>query len=123
MYYPAPGHQHIKLVAPRALPAAAVRTRRPSTRRQRPSPLVAVALDAAFGMRDVATLKESLYATGVRGHISARRRANAPTGPVQILSCHAREGGEFFGTVQVGGRRFGYAARIADGRLVSFKVL
>ncbi|WP_115685148.1 hypothetical protein [Corynebacterium senegalense] len=126
MYYPVPGHRHIKvLVQPRPDPPF---NPRPAPRPQprpaaRPSPLLLVALDAAFGMRDAAALRHASYAAGVRGHINARRRANAPAGPVRVLTCHAREGGEFFGTVQAGGRRFAYAARVADGRLVSFKVL
>ncbi|SDS37942.1 hypothetical protein [Corynebacterium timonense] len=123
MYYPVPGHQHIKVVVQ---PPA--RPRPPAPRAvtrgtDRPSPLVAIALDAAFGVREASSLAHAQYAARVRGHINARRRANAPAGPVRILTCHAREGGEFFGTVHAGGRRYAYVARIEGGTLVSFKVL
>ncbi|WP_291314638.1 hypothetical protein [Corynebacterium sp. UBA2622] len=121
MYYPVPGYQHMKvLVQPPPAPQRPSPVRR---RGVRPSPLVKVALEAAFGMRDSAALKQSLYAPGVRNHISARRRAKTPAGPVQILTCHAREGGEFFGSAQLGTRRYAYVARVVEGRLVSFKVL
>lgn len=121
MYFPVPGHQYMKVL---------VADRRPSARPQNRaepaetiSPLVRGALDAAFGARDVATLKAKLYAVGVRNHVTARRRSQPVRGPVRIVSCHARAGGELFGTVDVGGRRFGYVARVVDARLVSFKVL
>ncbi|WJY67496.1 hypothetical protein [Corynebacterium auris] len=123
MYFPVPGHQHIKVLVPPAAVAPLPAPRSPARGTDRPSPLVAIALDAAFGVREASSLAHAQYAARVRGHIAARRRANRPTGPVRIISCHAREGGEFFGTVQSGQRRFAYVARIAEGKLVSFKVL
>ncbi|WP_246816696.1 hypothetical protein [Corynebacterium sp. HMSC29G08] len=87
------------------------------------SPLVRQALDAAFGHRDPATLTGALFDLGVRSHIRARRRTSPSVNRFQIISCHARDNGEFFGSVSAGERRYAYAARIQDGRLVSFKVL
>ncbi|MDY5786381.1 hypothetical protein [Corynebacterium sp.] len=121
MYYPVPGHQHVKVLVQQP-PAQPAHVRRPPPA-ARPAPQLKVALDAAFGVRGLGALATHQYAPGVRGHISARRKTNAPAGPVRIVTCHAREGGEFFGTVQAGPRRYAFAARIAGGRLVSFKVL
>ena len=124
MYFPAPGHQHMKVLIPRAtrpdvprIPGARAVPVDPL------SPLVRQALDAAFGQRDPATLTGALFDMGVRSHIRARLRTAPPVGKFQIVSCHAREGGEFFGTVSAGDRNYAYAAQIRGGRLVSFKVL
>ncbi len=121
MYYPVPGYRHMKVLVQPPPPQPRPRPARP--RSVRPSPLVKIALEAAFGMRDTRVLNHPHYAAGVRNHVNARRRANTPAGPVQILTCHAREGGEFFGTVQLAGRRYAYVARVVEGKLVSFKVL
>lgn len=124
MYYPAPGHQLIKVVVPRAtLPDVA---RYPAPRPLPPAPVAPVvsqALDAVFGMRDPASLTSRLFATGVQRHVAAKRRLKMPVGPVAVLSSHAQGKGECFGTVEVGGRRYAWAARVDGGRLVSFKVL
>ena len=121
MFYPVPGQQYMHVLVPRRLPSARPQDRAEPTANV--SPLVRGALYAAFGNRDAATLKSKLYALGVRNHVKAKQRALAVRGPVRIVTCHAREGGELFGTVDVGGRRFGYVARVRDARLVSFKVL
>ena len=124
MYSPAPGHQHIKVLIPRptrpdiqATPSVRAVPNNPL------SPLVRQAIEAAFGHRNPESLTAALFDMGVRSHLRARQRAPRPAGKVKVLSCHAREGGEFFGTVAVGPRRYAWVARIADGRLVSFKVL
>ncbi|WP_342319172.1 hypothetical protein [Corynebacterium mayonis] len=127
MYYPVPGHQHIKVLIP-SRPKWPDISVVPATRPARvparhAPPLVKVALDAAFGMREAKALRAALYSPGVRSHINARRKTNAATGQVRVLSCHAREGGEFFGTVLVGSRRYAFAARIVGKTLVSFRVL
>ena len=130
MYFPAPGYQHMKVLIPRAtLPDVprAPGALRGSGMRAVPadpiSPLVRQALDAAFGHRVPATLTGALFDLGVRSHIRARRRTAPNVHKFQIISSHARDNGEFFGSVSVGERRYAYAARIQDGRLVSFKVL
>ena len=121
MFYPVPGHQYIHVLLPPPPPRVPPRGRAyPSTP---VSPLVRTALDAAFGMREASSLKAKLYALGVRNHVSARLRTNSVRGPVRVVSCHARESGEVCGSVDVGGKRFGYVARVRDARLVSFKVL
>lgn len=124
MYFPAPGYQHMKVLVPRAtLPDV---PRIPGVRAvpvDPISPLVRQALDAAFGQRDPASLTGALFDLAVRSHIRARRRSAQQVSQFQIVSCHARDNGEFFGSVAAGNRRYAYAARIQDGRLVSFKVL
>ena len=55
--------------------------------------------------------------------MAATAAAPAPQ-PVRVVTCHAREGGEYFGTVDTGaGRRLAYAAKVDGAKLVSFKVL
>lgn len=124
MYYPAPGHQHIKVLVPRAtLPNV---ERIPGVRavpNNPMAPLVRQALEAAFGLRDPDTLNRSLFSVAVRSHISSRVRLPKAAGAVSVVSCHAREGGEYFGTVSVRGKRYAFAARVKNGKLVSFKVL
>lgn len=123
-YYYAPGHQHIKVVVPRPVRPNAVQIPAVRAVAQNPvSPLVRDALEAAFGNRNPDTLTHALFAMGVRNHIRARRRTAPERGRVQVISCHVREGGEWFGTVAVSGKRYGWAAHIEDGRLTSFKVL
>ncbi|MEH0146474.1 hypothetical protein V6D40_02190 [Corynebacterium sp. Q4381] len=124
MYYQAPGHQHVKVVVPRAhrpdIPhARAAHALPPSPM----APLVRQALDASFGQRDPESLTGALFDLAVRSHVRSRYRFSDAKGKVTVTSCHARERGEYFGTVEVGGKPYGYAARIRAGRLISFKVL
>lgn len=119
-YYPVPGHTHLRLLVPKESPAAAAprEHERPSL-----SPLVKVALDAAFGIRQITDLRAHQFGVTVRAHVSARRRAGLISGPVRIMSSHAGGGGEFYGSADCAGKRYAWAARIDEGRLVSFKVL
>ena len=87
------------------------------------APLVRQALDATFGNRDPESLTGALFDMGVRSHVRAKQHQPLPRGAVQVVSCHTRDNGEFFGTVSVGGKRYAFAARVSGGRLVSFKVL
>lgn len=86
-------------------------------------PLVRQALDASFGQISPEELSRTLMDVTVHAHVRARLRTPRPMGHVEVVSCHAREGGEYFGTVSVAGKRYGFAARMRGGRLVSFKVL
>ena len=124
MYYTAPGHEHVKVLVPR--PAFPNVERIPGVRAvpvNPMAPLIRQALDASFGVRDPASLTGALFDMGVRTHVRSRRRLPLPTGEVREITSHAREGGEYFGTVEVGGKTYAWAARMRDGRLVSFKVL
>lgn len=126
MYFAAPGHQHIELLAPRAGTVSEASV--PPRASQHPrgmEPMLIHALEAALGGASAGSLA-SICVPAVRAHIRAQQRARPKRkrpGAVRIISCHAREGGEFFGSVEVGGKRLGYAARIEGGKLVSFKVL
>ena len=97
-------------------------------------PVVAEALSAAMSKHRATSMMAWRFAPAVRAHIRARQHAaaltNAPkstapaAGRLQVVTCHAREGGEFFGTVETtDGTRRAYAAKIRDGKLVAFKVL
>lgn len=148
-YYNVPGHQHIQLLAPGRHATApepeptmlapdttldAALDAAPNTA-QRVDPLVRQALGAAFGGYDPAVMTASRFSTSVRTHIRAYRRAqlqlrahtrNAavlPTQHVRVITCHSGEAGEFYGTVDKGGRRLAFAAKMADGKLQSFKIL
>ncbi len=144
MYYPVPGHSHLKVLVPDVsrpddsrplgqspgrLSQAAMSGRFGSpapdpAELAAVSPLVRVALDAAFGIRDIRTLQERSFSYGVRAHVRARRRTGAaPAGGVRVLSAHARGEGEYHGSATSGGRHYAWVARIADGRLLSFRVL
>lgn len=139
MYYPVPGHSHLQVLVPHgSFPHAGHDTTPDHSTHQRPrprgawepgrvtpkaSPLVQVALDAAFGIREVEALQRGKFHRRVRLHIAARRRSHAEAGPVRITSFHTRDDGESFGTVIARGRTYGFAARLQDGRLTSFKVL
>lgn len=124
MLYPAPGHQHVKVLVPRAtfpqlekVPGARAVPNNPM------APLVRQALDASFGKRDPDSLTAALFDMGVRSHVRSRRHLPRATGELRVLSSHAREGGECFGTVEVDGKTYAWAAKMRAGRLVSFKVL
>ncbi|WP_235961950.1 MULTISPECIES: hypothetical protein [Corynebacterium] len=97
-------------------------------------PVVTEALTAALSQDRATSMMAWRFAPAVRAHIRARQRAAALTtaktpttpaqGKVRVLTCHTREGGEFFGTVQAAdGTKKAYAAKIEGGKLVSFKVL
>ena len=95
MYYPAPGHQHVKVLVPRAtfpkvarMPAARAVPENPM------APLVRQALEASFGQRDPESLTGALFDMGVRSHVRYRRRLPLPAGHVREVTSHAREGGE-----------------------------
>ena len=141
MYYTAPGHRHVQILVPPSsrgrspsAPAPASPCPGPHSPRRDVEPVVAEALSAALGEGRQPSMMAWRFAPAVRAHIRARQRASAlaasqkgattATGKVKVLTCHTREGGEFFGTVQAAdGTRRAYAAKIDGGRLVSFKVL
>lgn len=141
MYYTAPGHRHVQILVPpgscgRSPSAPTHASPWPGARgpRRDVEPVVAEALAAALGTGRQPSMMAWRFAPAVRAHIRARQRAatlNATqnttipkAGKVRVLTCHTREGGEFFGTVQAAdGTRRAYAAKIDGGRLVSFKVL
>lgn len=126
MYYTAPGHQHVQLlvapkhrVHPDALPAPPT----PSAM----EPVIRQALNAALGGRGTNLPGPARILPAVRAHIRAQQRTRALAGrtasTVRVVTCHARDGGEFFGTVDADSKRLAYVARVEDGKLVSFKVL
>ena len=144
MYYTAPGHRHIQVLVPQAHRASAALSRPAGTDRPAGSvthtpaadvePVVAEALNAALSKDRATSMMAWRFAPAVRAHIRARQRAavlasqskrsSPAAGKVRIRTCHAREGGEFFGTVEAAdGTKKAYAAKIQDGKLVSFKVL
>lgn len=150
MYYTAPGHSHVQLLVPPtgrvpARPLLGLGGAPPATERApnpppELAPVVQEALNAALSKHRSTSMMTTRFAPAVRAHIRARQRAatlttarktgphairNAPAaGKVKVLTYHAREGGEFFGTVEAtDGTRRAYAAKIQDGKLVSFKVL
>ncbi|MDL0402533.1 hypothetical protein QQO25_06060 [Corynebacterium lehmanniae] len=145
MYYTAPGHRHVQVLVPQLNRSPAVLGRLIQARNSESAapppntaaevePVVAEALNAALSKHRVTSMMAWRFAPAVRAHIRARQHAaaltNAPTSTapaadrLQVVTCHAREGGEFFGTVETqDGTRRAYAAKICDGKLVSFKVL
>ena len=145
MYYTAPGHRHVQVLVPQLNRSPAVLGRLiqarnsgsaapPPNTAAEVEPVVAEALNAALSKHRATSMMAWRFAPAVRAHIRARQHAaaltNAPksTAPaadrLQVVTCHAREGGEFFGTVETqDGTRRAYAAKICDGKLVSFKVL
>lgn len=145
MYYTAPGHRHVQVLVPQLNRSPAVLGRLiqarnsgsaapPPNAATEVEPVVAEALNAALSKHRATSMMAWRFAPAVRAHIRARQHAatltNAPTSTtpaadrLQVVTCHAREGGEFFGTVETqDGTRRAYAAKICDGKLVSFKVL
>ncbi|WP_026196106.1 hypothetical protein [Corynebacterium lubricantis] len=127
MYYPVPGQTHLSVLVPgqsqpRPQPRPVPRGTRPRGTEPRGASLVKVALDAAFGIRELRALQQARFDHSVRMHVAAKRRSEA-AGPVRILSFHTRANGEVFGTAATKERKYGFAARIESGRLTSFKVL
>ena len=145
MYYTAPGHRHVQVLVPQLNRSPAVLGRLIQARNSESAapppntaaevePVVAEALNAALSKHRATSMMAWRFAPAVRAHIRARQHAaaltNAPTSTapaadrLQVVTCHAREGGEFFGTVETqDGTRRAYAAKICNGKLVSFKVL
>lgn len=143
MYYTAPGHRHVQVLVPRRNQTPAALNRPLGTKRPEfvppgaptdVEPVVAEALSAAMSKHRATSMMAWRFAPAVRAHIRARQHAaaltNAPKSTalaadrLQVVTCHAREGGEFFGTVETqDGTRRAYAAKICDGKLVAFKVL
>lgn len=143
MYYTAPGHKHVQVLVPRRNQTPAALHRPLGTKRPdfvppgaptEVEPVVAEALSAAMSKHRATSMMAWRFAPAVRAHIRARQQAaaltNGPTstahaaGRLNVVTCHAREGGEFFGTVETqDGNRRAYAAKICDGKLVAFKVL
>lgn len=123
-YYPVPGHTHLKVLLPapsnRAAPPAPFIG--PSGDTPTFSPLIRVALDAAFGIRDIKTLQKRAFAPMVRTYVRARRTGGLPPGIVQVSSSR-RRGQEYYGTAESEGERYAWVARVNANRLVSFRVL
>ncbi len=136
MHYPVPGHQHIEVLVPGTAHTPYPGPDQLLGRTPRPrgmEPVVQQAIDAALGGRDPAARMAASFVPAVRAHIRARKREmkqatktatkKTPAAEVKIVTCHAREGGEFFGTVDAAGKRRAYVARVENGKLVSFRVL
>ena len=145
MYYTAPGHRHVQVLVPQLNRSPAVLGRLIQARNSESAapppntaaevePVVAEALNAALSKHRATSMMAWRFAPAVRAPIRARQHAAALTNAskstapaadrLQVVTCHAREGGEFFGTVETqDGTRRAYAAKICDGKLVSFKVL
>lgn len=143
MYYNVPGHQHMQLLAPgqhrlSTTPPRPTTNTTPHTR-QRVDPLVRQAIGAAFGGYDPATMTAARFSQSVRTHIRAYRRTQlqqlqlraqktrrgqvVPKQLVRVVTCHSGDGGEFYGTLDKGGRRLAFAARLRGGKLESFRIL
>lgn len=124
MYYPIPGHTHLKVLAP---PIEAAQPEPvPQDRSSTLAPLVRLALEAAFGVRDLKILQQRSFSLGVRAHVTARRRGAPPTGGVRVVSCHQRDthsGTELYGSLVSSGRRYAWVALLRGGRLEAFRVL
>lgn len=125
MLSPVPGLTHLKVLTPAAPPAEPSPTPPPPSsddRRRQAAALVRIALEAAFGMRPATRLKPAQFATPVRVHAAARQRQGV-RGPVRVDTLHLRADGEVFGTAVSAGRAHAFTARVAERRLVSFRVL
>lgn len=124
MYQPVPGHTHLKVLVPE--PVVGPEPQSPSPSGSRLSPLVRIALDAAFGVRELRVLQQRTYSFGVRKHVAAQRRALHSPSTVRVLSCHGRDtpqGTELYGSIVSGGRTYGWVALIDGGRLTTFRIL
>lgn len=81
-----------------------------------------IALESAFGMRPLPHLRTTQFDTPVRLHVAARQRQGV-RGAVRVHTFHLRTDGELFGTAVSGGRAHAFTGRVAERRLVSFRVL
>lgn len=126
MYYPVPGHTHLKVLLPDPTGAHLATPAQPSAGSggESPafSPLIRVALDATFGIRDIRALQKRAFAPMVRTYVRARRIGGLPPGHVRVASSQ-RRGQEFYGTAVSDGTRYAWVARVKQDRLVSFRVL
>ena len=125
MYYPVPGYTHMKVLLPRTEQRAATPARSGSSSGESPpfNPLIRVALDAAFGIRDIQTLQKRAFAPIVRSYLRARRIGGMQKRGLVTVSASRRRGQEFFGTAESQGARYAWVARINADRLESFRVL
>ncbi|WP_394281294.1 hypothetical protein [Corynebacterium sp.] len=134
MLYPVPGHTYLQVLVPDSSNSAQPSPERsardddtsattPGVPRRAAAPLVKVALDATFGIRQIQALQRARFSRTVLNNVMSQRRRVRRQGPVTLESCHVREDGEVFGTAVSAGRRYGYAARMDRGRLTSFRVL
>ncbi len=127
MLAPVPGLSHIKLWCPPPRPPekdpASIPPTVPVEDGSDFVPVLLLALQAAFGMREVAALPATKFSPLVRSQITARLRSSPARGPVRLIRVHVRERGELFGTA-VGARRLVAFTAVTDGRrITSFRVL
>lgn len=124
MYYPVPGHTHLKVLLPAHENAASSPSCSAGSARDAHafSPLIRVALDATFGIRDIRALQNRTFAPMVRTYVRARRIGGLPPGHVRV-DASRRRGQEFYGTAVSAGTRYAWVARVKADRLVSFRVL
>lgn len=125
MLSPVPGLTHLKVLTP--VPRRADATPPPPPPRgagvqRRAEALVRIALESAFGMRPLPQLRSTQFDGPVRLHVAARQRQGV-RGPVRIDTFHLRADGEVFGTAVSDGRAHAFTGRVAQRRLVSFRVL
>ncbi|MBC3185893.1 hypothetical protein H7347_04795 [Corynebacterium sp. zg-331] len=129
MLIPIPGYSHLKIYAPEQQPRATPTPPPPFLPDDlgAPPPLrahVLVLLEVLCGQRPPRQLTPNVYAPGVIARARARRRAPQA---VRLRSLHLREhdrgNPEFYGTCEVGGRRYGFAGWLRRGRIAEFRVL
>ncbi|WP_273416315.1 hypothetical protein [Corynebacterium appendicis] len=115
----------MKVLLPRTEQRAATPARSGSSSGESPpfNPLIRVALDAAFGIRDIQTLQKRTFAPIVRSYLRARRIGGMQKRGLVTVSASRRRGQEFFGTAESQGARYAWVARINADRLESFRVL
>lgn len=124
MLTPVPGLAHVKVWSP-PTPRFRAPAPLPGSRQEAAAlgPVVLLALQAAFGIRQLQSLPSEKFSATVRAQISARLRSSPVRGPVRLLRLHVRERGEVFGTAVCAQRLVAFTA-VTDGeRLTSFRVL
>ncbi|WP_040085089.1 hypothetical protein [Corynebacterium humireducens] len=125
MLSPVPGLTHLKVLTPAPPPADATPPPPPPRGtgvQRRAEALVRIALETAFGMRPLPHLRPTEFDGPVRVHVAARQRQGM-RGQVRLDTLHLRADGEVFGTAVSGGRAHAFTGRVAERRLVSFRVL
>lgn len=127
MYVPIPGFSHLQLYQP----ADPVRYERVPTEedlriRERARALVRIAVEVAAGARPLRQIRRETFDPVIRLNLMAWSRGHGTSlrsVPCELRSLHARGGGEFFGSAQIGRHSHAFTGTFGKDRLTSFRLM
>lgn len=124
MYSPIPGYAHLMvLTPPDPIKYARQETSADIAMQSRLLGPVTLALETAAGLRPLSALRDDVFAKAIHIHLRAWQRSHPQGGGMQLMSVHARPGGEFHGSARMGATRYAFTGFFSNDQMKSFRLL